>query len=247
MASRSLPFRRATCTFTRLVAVSNALRNMLTHSIQKVKFYPEEEKVYKALEQESRAMFREYEKRGDDEVMRNYANILEIILRLRQVCNHKDLIGDREIKFLDLIASGKAAEIDWNDPVGKKMISILRENESEDCCICFDTLKEVTITRCCGFRLRGPGRSSLTVSSLLTQSTGSAATASRTLFTSRAMAIRRRVPCVEPPSRSTSSLRRRSRYCIRQRSSSSTILPMKRMQKKSRTVALRQLRARSML
>lgn len=61
-------------------------------SIRPVEFSPEEYQLYKAVETKSQIRFNGYLKRGT--VSNNYAHILVMLLRLRQICCHPHLIKD---------------------------------------------------------------------------------------------------------------------------------------------------------
>ncbi|KAK4055289.1 hypothetical protein OIV83_000572 [Microbotryomycetes sp. JL201] len=65
---------------------------------------PEERSIYDAVERKSQVAFNKFMKAGT--VMKNYANVLTMLLRLRQVCLHPALILEGE----DILATSKTAE-----------------------------------------------------------------------------------------------------------------------------------------
>ncbi|KAM0793370.1 hypothetical protein ACM66B_000825 [Microbotryomycetes sp. NB124-2] len=65
---------------------------------------PEERSIYDAVEKKSQVAFNKFMKAGT--VMKNYANVLTMLLRLRQVCLHPALIIEGE----DILATSKTAE-----------------------------------------------------------------------------------------------------------------------------------------
>jgi SNF2 family DNA or RNA helicase len=81
------------------------------------------------------------------------ANILEVLLRLRQCCNHPSLLGERQLlveksakEIFDRVEKENA--INYNDPAIRRLIDILRENALEDCAICLDTMTKPVVTPC---------------------------------------------------------------------------------------------------
>jgi SWI/SNF-related matrix-associated actin-dependent regulator of chromatin subfamily A3 len=101
---------------------------------------------------ESRTLFKKFEEEGaNDGETNHYANVIEVLMRMRQVCNHKDLIGDRELVFINRIRNGDVQDLDWNDPALQNVIALLRQNEGDDCPICLEPLHEPAITKCCEF------------------------------------------------------------------------------------------------
>lgn len=63
-----------------------------TEEIQHVVFSEDEQGFYNALEQKTQVQFNKYMSAGT--VMKNYANVLVLLLRLRQCCCHPHLIQD---------------------------------------------------------------------------------------------------------------------------------------------------------
>lgn len=62
-------------------------------------FFTEEEAIfYEGLRQESSTEFKSFEQ--SNTVLKNYAHILELLLRLRQACNHQSLVVNRTKVYL---------------------------------------------------------------------------------------------------------------------------------------------------
>lgn len=77
-----------------------------------------------------------------------YQNLLEIILRLRQVCCHWKLCGDRITKLLKLIESDKIVELSSENRLALQALLQLSIENSEECPVCLDTLHNPVITAC---------------------------------------------------------------------------------------------------
>ncbi|KAK7343294.1 hypothetical protein VNO77_11934 [Canavalia gladiata] len=114
-----------------------------TIQLSKVDFSIEERAFYTKLEADSRTQFKAYAAAGT--VNQNYANILLMLLRLRQACDHPLLVKDYD-----------------SDPVGKVSIEMAKNLPKEFlinlsnclettfaiCCICNDTPEDPVVTMC---------------------------------------------------------------------------------------------------
>ncbi|XP_047328550.1 helicase-like transcription factor CHR28 [Impatiens glandulifera] len=119
--------------------------NLPPKSVQltKVDFTKEERGFYHILEAESRAQFAEYAAAGT--VKKNYINILLMLLRLRQACNHPLLVKD----------NFKASSL-WKSYIEmakklphEKQISLLDSFEASAICgLCNDAPEDAVVTTC---------------------------------------------------------------------------------------------------
>ncbi|KAI4296663.1 hypothetical protein L6164_036604 [Bauhinia variegata] len=110
--------------------------------LRKVEFSPEERDFYSRLEADSRAQFQEYADAGT--VKQNYVNILLMLLRLRQACDHPLLVRPYNSNTL-----WKSSEMAKKLP-REKQISLL--NSLEDnlalCRICNDPPEDAVVASC---------------------------------------------------------------------------------------------------
>lgn len=114
-----------------------------------LKFDPEEQAIYDQFFTESKAEFNELSDKN--EVMKNYVGILQKILRLRQICDHFELVRD---KGLGLIGDGQDQAVSYDDIVA----TVAREGlNPQRATTIFALLKEAGVTQCveCGCELAG--------------------------------------------------------------------------------------------
>ncbi|KAD4982373.1 hypothetical protein R6Q59_001972 [Mikania micrantha] len=114
-----------------------------TINLKKVDFTPEEREFYCRLESDSRAQFEEYAAAGT--VKDNYVNILLMLLRLRQACDHP------------LLVKGCKPNSEWKSSLDKakklppeKRIRLLNclEASLAICSICSDPPEDAVVTPC---------------------------------------------------------------------------------------------------
>jgi SWI/SNF-related matrix-associated actin-dependent regulator of chromatin subfamily A3 len=121
----------------------------LSEYIHKIDFLPHEKEKYDALNAEAKGSLETYRARqamSGADALKAYRFLLEILLRLRQVCNHWKLCGEGRFDAL----LGEQVVLDLT-PENKKalqdMLQVMVEAQ-EDCPICFDPLKDPVITVC---------------------------------------------------------------------------------------------------
>lgn len=131
--------------------------------IQKMKIYiswgrdSEDRPKYDALVMESKSAFEKVleraEQRREGELMESDTegsmnHIFEILIRMRQICDHISLIKNRRI---DIALAALPADI-AKDPVrieeARRLYAILLNNENEECAICLEPLENAVITVC---------------------------------------------------------------------------------------------------
>jgi SWI/SNF-related matrix-associated actin-dependent regulator of chromatin subfamily A3 len=125
----------------------------LSEYVHKIKFLPHEQERYDALEAEAKGTLdtyraQQHQERGD--TMKAYRHLLEILLRLRQVCNHFKLCGE---KRFDLLSLGEHVLLDLTPENKKALQEMLQLNVDarEDCPICLYSPTDPIITACTHF------------------------------------------------------------------------------------------------
>ena len=126
----------------------------LTEYVHRVQFLPHEKEKYEALQAEAKGVLQTYHNRqgqGDGRKAQDaYRHLLEILLRLRQVCNHWKLCGDRIISLMSLLESQKVVELTPENCQALQDVLQLSIESREDCPICLDNLHNhgPVITHC---------------------------------------------------------------------------------------------------
>ncbi|KAK9065303.1 hypothetical protein SSX86_016686 [Deinandra increscens subsp. villosa] len=114
-----------------------------TISLKKVDFTLEEREFYCQLESDSRAQFEEYAAAGT--VKQNYVNILLMLLRLRQACDHPLLVKGCSSNSLWKSSLDKAKKL----PPEKRMHLLnCLEASLAICSICSDPPEDAVVTTC---------------------------------------------------------------------------------------------------
>ncbi|KAK0446072.1 SNF2 family N-terminal domain-containing protein [Desarmillaria tabescens] len=140
-------------------------------ALTKLEFTVEEREIYKMVEARSQATFNRYLRAGT--VLKNYSQVLVLLLRLRQLCSHPSLIQEDGVAFIQ----PEEDEDNWRPEVkeellrarkllGGEFVSRLKrqfmeatlkrmeaekaetEAEVEECAICFDAFTSAVVTAC---------------------------------------------------------------------------------------------------
>uniref|UniRef100_H0WY85 Helicase-like transcription factor n=1 Tax=Otolemur garnettii TaxID=30611 RepID=H0WY85_OTOGA len=111
--------------------------------IQHITLSDEERKIYQSVKNEGRATIGRYFNEGT--VLAHYADVLGLLLRLRQICCHTHLLTNA-------VSSSGSAGNDTPEELRKKLIRkmklILSSGSDEECSICLDSLTVPVITHC---------------------------------------------------------------------------------------------------
>ncbi|KIW20513.1 hypothetical protein PV08_01088 [Exophiala spinifera] len=112
-----------------------------------VRFLPHEQERYDAFKAEGQGLLQSVKvKKGEN----NMTHLLEVLLRLRQTCNHWKMCGDERVKKLLELVEGNTS-VDVLNPANRKALQDLlqlRIDSQDDCCVCLDNLKSPVITSC---------------------------------------------------------------------------------------------------
>lgn len=119
----------------------------ITYHKYAIKFLPHEQERYDAFKNEAKGLVEAAKAKKGDNTM---THLLEVLLRLRQTCNHWKMCGeDRVKKLLELVEGNMVADV--MNPEHRKTLQDLLQlqiDSQEDCCICLDSLKAPVITAC---------------------------------------------------------------------------------------------------
>lgn len=123
----------------------------LSEYVHRIDFLDHEKEKYEALQAEAKGLLSTFQRnqtnskgKGQD----TYRHLLEMLLRLRQVCNHWKLCGERVSSVLSILESQKVVDL---TPENKKalqdMLQVSIESQ-EDCPVCLEGLHNPVITAC---------------------------------------------------------------------------------------------------
>ncbi|VTJ65760.1 Hypothetical predicted protein [Marmota monax] len=111
--------------------------------IQHITLSDEERKIYQSVKNEGKATIGRYFNEGT--VLAHYADVLGLLLRLRQICCHTHLLTNA-------VSSSGSSGNDTPEELRKKLIRkmklILSSGSDEECAICLDSLTVPVITHC---------------------------------------------------------------------------------------------------
>ena len=112
-----------------------------------VKLLPHEQERYDAFKSEAKGLVEAAKAKKGDNTM---THLLEVLLRLRQTCNHWKMCGDERVKkLLELVESNKI--VDVTNVANRKVLQDLLQvqiDSQEDCPVCLDSLRSPVITAC---------------------------------------------------------------------------------------------------
>ncbi|KAL8915762.1 MAG: hypothetical protein Q9172_006686 [Xanthocarpia lactea] len=121
----------------------------LSEYVHRVELLPHEREKYEALQAEAKGLLHNVKtKQGSSKTEGAYCHLLEILLRLRQVCNHWKLCGDRVTSLLKDLESSKVVDL---TPENRKALQDMLQvgiDSHEDCPICLEPLHDPVITAC---------------------------------------------------------------------------------------------------
>ncbi|XP_036927016.1 helicase-like transcription factor [Acanthopagrus latus] len=112
-----------------------------TVCVEQVELSRTEREEYELARNEGRNTIRRYVAEGT--VLRNYADVLAILMRLRQHCCHPDLLAKT---LSDLGAGATPAEL--RERLIEKLRLVLASGSDEECSVCLDSVQLPVITHC---------------------------------------------------------------------------------------------------
>lgn len=123
----------------------------LDEYIQRVEFAPSERKRYDALAVEAKGMLKDYSEGKNSRnpgTGKEFHHLLEILLRMRQCCNHWKLCKNRVSALLTQLETQHTVALNpENIKALQDMLQIQIESH-EDCAICMEALHDPVITNC---------------------------------------------------------------------------------------------------
>jgi SWI/SNF-related matrix-associated actin-dependent regulator of chromatin subfamily A3 len=120
----------------------------LSAYVHRIQFRDDEKEKYKAFMAEAQGTLQKYQKSQGKNGQDAYRHLLEVLLRLRQVCCHWKLCGERITKLLALLEQNKVIELNSENRKALQTLLQLCIDAQEECPVCLDTLHDPVITAC---------------------------------------------------------------------------------------------------
>ncbi|KAF2084192.1 SNF2 family helicase [Saccharata proteae CBS 121410] len=121
----------------------------LSAYVNRIQFLPHEKERYDALQDEAKGTLGRYKNASGANAAKTYRHLLEILLRLRQVCNHWQLCGEERMAgLMDLLGKNKTVDLTPENCEALQKLLQLSIDSQEDCPICLEPLHDPVITCC---------------------------------------------------------------------------------------------------
>ncbi|GAB7349270.1 hypothetical protein MBLNU459_g8418t1 [Dothideomycetes sp. NU459] len=120
----------------------------LSEYVHRIPFADKEKERYEALLKEAQGKLQEYQGAQGQKASDTYRHLLEILLRLRQVCNHWQLCAERISNLLDGLQKQRVISL---TPENRKTLQDMLQlsiESHEECPICLEHLHNPVITHC---------------------------------------------------------------------------------------------------
>jgi SWI/SNF-related matrix-associated actin-dependent regulator of chromatin subfamily A3 len=115
-----------------------------------VTFTDKEKSRYEAFEKQAKGQLAKYNNQdaGGNQKSKAFQTLLEILLRMRQCCNHWQLCGERVMQVMDQLE--KQGTVTLNDDTKRGLQDLLQVHieSQEECAICLEILHNPAITTC---------------------------------------------------------------------------------------------------
>lgn len=118
----------------------------LEEYLQRLDFTENERKRYAVLEDEAQGVMKAYMAKDHGQV--SFQTLLEILLRMRQCCNHWQLCGERVTKLLEQLGTQQTVALTPENVKALQDVLQIRIESQEECAICLETLHNPVITPC---------------------------------------------------------------------------------------------------
>ncbi|KAL2825635.1 SNF2 family N-terminal domain-containing protein [Aspergillus cavernicola] len=118
----------------------------ITSRVFRVNFHPHEQEKYEMFQAEAKGMLMDL--KNKDKTSITYSHVLEVILRLRQVCNHWALAKNRLDKLAAILDKHQVVPLIPENIKALQDVLQIRIESQETCPICLDTLETPVITAC---------------------------------------------------------------------------------------------------
>lgn len=113
-----------------------------------VKFLPHEREKYEVFQNEAQGLLLKYQSQRQQKGEKTFSHLLEVLLRLRQTCNHWSLAKDRLKILMEVLEENKVVDLTPENKAALQSLLQLRIESQEDCPICLETLHNPVITAC---------------------------------------------------------------------------------------------------
>ncbi|KGO66055.1 Zinc finger, RING-type [Penicillium italicum] len=117
----------------------------MTSRIIRIKFNAHEQEKYSAFQNEAQGALLDFK---DKDGKTTYSHLLEVLLRLRQVCNHWALCKNRIDKLMGMLEEHKVVPLTPENVRALQEMLQLQIESQELCAICLDNLDQPVITAC---------------------------------------------------------------------------------------------------
>ncbi|KAF8858265.1 hypothetical protein BDZ45DRAFT_674055 [Acephala macrosclerotiorum] len=120
----------------------------LSEYVHRITFRKDERQKYEALQVQAKGMVDKFKSGKAEKGANMYQHILEILLRMRQVCCHWKLCESRVTDLLALLENDDVVELTNENRAALQVLLRLSIDSQEECAICLESLHNPVITAC---------------------------------------------------------------------------------------------------